>query len=137
MTITKKAEYAIVALVTMARRRKDGFVSSQEVAAEAGVPPNLIAQTVTELRRAGWVEAQRGPHGGVRLIGDPSGITLRQVVERIDGTLGLTRCLAGKGLCENSDSCQLRGIWAEAQGKMLEVLERVSIEDLAIAKRAH
>lgn len=134
MTITKKAEYAIVSLVAMARRRDEGFISSQALASQAGVPPNLIAQTVSGLRRAGWVEAQRGPSGGVRLTHDPREISLRQVVELLDGPVGITRCLAGKGLCDNSDSCQLRGIWAEAQSKMLEVLERVTIEDLAAAK---
>ncbi len=134
MVITRKAEYAIVALVAMARQYGDEYVSSRQLAAQAGVPANLIAQIVAELKRAGWVDAQRGPNGGIRLAHDPRQITLRHVIELIDGPLGLTRCLAGKGSCEGGDSCQLRGIWAEAQSKMLEVLESVSIDDLARAK---
>lgn len=137
MTITKKAEYAIITLAAMARGPGDqpGYVSSQLLASQAGVPPNLIAQTVAELRRAGWVEARRGPGGGVRLVQDPRRITLRQVIELVEGPMGLTRCLTGRGLCDNRDSCQLRGIWSEAQARMLEVLDRVTVEDLAKAKR--
>jgi Rrf2 family protein len=137
MTITRKAEYAISALVGLAQLQAAGsaYASSSELAAGRGIPHNLIAQTVSLLRRNAWVETQRGAHGGVRLAADPRRITLRQVIEAVDGPVGITRCLTGEGACENFEHCRLRGIWQRAQQSMLDVLDGVTVADLADARR--
>lgn len=135
--ITKKAEYGISALVGLALAGAGGgFVASRQIASAEGIPPNLIAQIFAKLRRAGLVKGARGPAGGVKLARDPSRITLREVVEVFDGPFGITRCLVQEDLCENQPSCPLRNVWANAQAEMLRVLESVTIDDLANAKRS-
>ena len=135
MMITKKAEYAIWALVELSGVPGQDYLSSAAVAARQGIPANLIAQTVAILRRRGWVRSQRGAAGGIRLEADPAAISLLEVVEAVDGPLGITRCLTGEGTCANSGSCSLQGIWSEAQARMLDVLEGISIADLARARK--
>lgn len=136
MTITRKAEYAISTLVGLARHQAAGHHSSTsaDLAVDRGIPRNLIAQTVSILRRKGWVQTQRGSQGGVRLAVDPGQITLRQVIEAVDGPVGITRCLAGEGVCQNAEHCHLRGIWQQAQQSMLEVLDSVTVAQLAEAR---
>lgn len=137
MTITRKAEYAISALVALAQAGGGGssFVSSSLIAEQRGIPSNLIAPTIARLRRVGWVETQRGAAGGVRLAADPVMISVRQVIETIDGPLGITRCLTGDGQCDDSEHCPLRMVWQQAQSSMLAVFDEVSIADLAAAKQ--
>lgn len=132
--VTRKSEYAISALVELARRKGE-WVTSREISQRQGIPPTLIPQLLARMGQAGWVEGKRGPSGGVRLRRDPGEISLREVVELWEGPLGLTRCLAQDGYCQNQTSCPLRGVWARAQRKMLEVLEETTIEDLAAARR--
>ncbi|MEW6524211.1 MAG: Rrf2 family transcriptional regulator [Bacillota bacterium] len=133
MMVTKKAEYAISTLAELARRRRDGYVASREIADAQQIPPKLIAQLVAVLGRAGLVTAVRGPSGGIRLVMDPEDVTLRQVIELFDGPVGIARCMIREGYCENQPLCPLRGIWATAQRRMLEVLEETTIADLAKA----
>ncbi len=129
--ITKKAEYAIATLVELACQGKGSKIISRTIAQRRRIPANLIVQLLSILREAGWIASTRGPAGGVELVRDPDQITLREVIELIDGPIGITRCLTQDGPCHDQISCSLRGVWHRAQEKMLEVLEAVTIADLA------
>jgi Rrf2 family protein len=133
--ITKKAEYAISTLAELANLEPGTQITTREIAQRRNIPANLIVQLVSSLREAGWVTSTRGPGGGITLARNPEEINLRQVIELYDGPIGITRCLLQDGPCHNQVECSLRGVWAEAQSKMLEVLERVTIKELAGAGR--
>ncbi|MEW5936115.1 MAG: Rrf2 family transcriptional regulator [Bacillota bacterium] len=137
MLVTRKAEYAVSALVDLALYGNGGRrVPSRDIARRQGIPENLVVQLLGPMRRAGWVEASRGRRGGVTLIRDPASITVRDVLEMFEGPLGVTRCLVSEGVCENQPHCPLRGVWARAQARLLEVLEGTTIADLARARRS-
>jgi Rrf2 family protein len=133
--ITKKAEYAISTLAELANLEPGAQITTREIAQRRNIPANLIVQLVSSLREAGWVTSTRGPGGGITLARNPEEINLRQVIELYDGPIGITRCLLQDSPCHNQVECSLRGVWAEAQSKMLEVLERVTIKELAGAGR--
>lgn len=134
--VTKKAEYAISTLAELAKRRNEGYVASRTISDFRRIPPNLIAQIVSVLRRAGLVAAVRGPSGGIRLLTEPDKISVKKVIELFDGPMGVARCMVREGFCENQPTCPLRGVWAVAQRRMLEVLEGTTIADLAGAASA-
>jgi Rrf2 family protein len=129
--ITKKAEYAIITLTELAANRHGDRITTREIAEKRHIPLNLVIQLISVLKSAGWVASTRGPAGGIRLACDPARITLRQVVELVDGPIGITRCLLQDGPCNNQVDCPLRGVWSRAQGEMLKVLEQVTIKELA------
>ena len=131
--ITKKAEYAISALVELAKLAPGTQVTTREIAGRRNIPANLIMPLVSSLREAGWVNSARGPGGGITLSRNPADITLRQVIELYDGPIRITRCLLQNSPCRNQTDCSLRNVWAEAQLKMLEVLDRVTVKELADA----
>ncbi|HOL17706.1 MAG TPA: Rrf2 family transcriptional regulator [Bacillota bacterium] len=133
--ITKKAEYAITTLTELAKLKPGEQITTREIARRRNIPINLIVQLVSTLRDAGWVASTRGPGGGIMLACNPDHISLRQVIELYDGPISITRCLLQDGPCHNQVECSLRGVWAEAQEKMLEVLEGVTIKKLAEADR--
>ena len=129
--ITKKAEYAVIALADLAALQPGQKTTTREIVERRKVPPNLIAQLLAIMRQAGWIKSTRGAGGGVFLIKDPAQITLREVIELIDGSIKITRCLFQSMPCGNKPSCPLRDIWQEAQEKMLQVLEKTTIQELA------
>ena len=67
MELTRKAEYAIAALVDLASQEKGAFTLSREIAKRQRIPSNFIPQIMATLSRKGWVEGVRGSGGGVRL----------------------------------------------------------------------
>lgn len=131
--ITKKAEYAIIILTELASHPEGSIITSKEIARNRAIPGNLVVQMLAVLKEAGWTSGTRGPSGGIRLNCNPSEISLRQVIEKIDGPIGITRCLFSDTPCRQQTQCSLRGIWAKAQQSMLSVLEGVSIKELSEA----
>lgn len=132
--ITKKAEYAIITLVELALQERGQKITTGSIARRRRIPVNLILPLIGLMRQAGWLLCTRGPSGGVELLRDPMGITLREVIELFDGPIGITRCLMNDEPCHNQVGCSLRGIWAKAQKSLIEVLESVTIYDLSRAK---
>jgi len=129
--ISKKAEYAVKILVELARRDRDIFLSSREIARAHEIPVTLVAQLVSQLQKNGLIESSRGAKGGIRLAVDPRSLSLKQVVEIFDGQLGISRCLKSEGYCEKTGYCPLHEIWKKAQEKMLQELEETSILQLS------
>ncbi len=134
--ITKKAEYAIIILTELASYPPGTKITSKAIAEKRSIPVNLVVQLLAVTREAGWTSGTRGPAGGIRLNSDPAEINMRQVIEKVDGPIGITRCLFSATPCRDKTHCSLRGIWSTAQQKMLSVLEEVSIKDLAEAGEA-
>ncbi len=130
LTISKKAEYAVAALVELAEASK-GYVSSQSVAERQMIPPNLISQLLSTMTKAGWVTSARGPKGGVKLKRDPALISLHDVVELFDGPVGITRCLRETGSCRREEVCRAKDHWKDAQDGMVESLRRTTISTLS------
>ncbi len=135
MEVTKKAEYAISALVELAINPGE-YISSKEVATRENIPTNFLPQIIAVLGTQGWVEGVRGPGGGVRLLKDPHKITVREVVELIEGPMAITRCLTKDDGCNHQESCPLHTIWARAQAALLDVLGDTTLADVVEAKLA-
>ncbi|MCL5045219.1 MAG: Rrf2 family transcriptional regulator [Actinobacteria bacterium] len=131
MELTRKAEYAIAALVELASHPGNNVLLSRDIAERQGIPIKLVAQIISALGRAGWVRGVRGAGGGVKLIADPAGIASRDVVELIEGPIAINPCLVKGAYCDRQSDCPLKGVWARAQRQMLQVLEGTTIADLA------
>jgi len=135
MLISKKAEYAIIALTDMAALSPGVSTTSKAIAERTNIPGNLIVQILSSMRKAGWIKSERGASGGVYLVAEPSQITLRAVIENFDGSLAITRCLMQEKPCDDKHECPLRNVWLESQNKILDVLEGTTISDLVEANK--
>jgi len=133
--VTKKAEYAISALIELALHRGE-FISSKEIAQRQNIPPNFLPQIMATLGSRGWVEGVRGPGGGVRLLVSPDNITVREVVELIEGPVAITRCLMREANCSQLGRCPLHSTWARAQEALLNVLGDTTLQDVVETQRA-
>lgn len=136
VAITKKAEYAITILLDLACQPDNEFIPCREIAERQGIPSTFVPQIVSILSRIGWVEGMRGPGGGVRSSVDLGDLTVREIIETVDGPISITRCLLDDDiLCSNRPHCPLHNVWVRAQDAMLEVLEKTTIRDLVGIKQ--
>lgn len=131
MQLTRRGDYALRAMVCLAKQGEDRFVLSREIAAEQDVPPKFLPQILVELSRAGLVYTVRGAQGGVRLSRPASSINVREVLEAVEGPLFLSRCLSQEEECQRSNACPIRPVWARTQQEILNLWEKISLEELA------
>lgn len=127
--ITKKTEYAVSALVELASNLGE-YVSSKTIAARQEIPANFLPQIIALLGTKGWVVGVRGPGGGVRLEVDPSTITIKDVIELIEGPIAISKCISHEFSCSRDGRCPMQSVWEEAQVAFVQVLQKRTIADL-------
>jgi Rrf2 family transcriptional regulator, cysteine metabolism repressor len=92
--LTRRSEYALLALIHLARTGGEGYMSVAAVAEAQGLPPKFLEQLLMALKRGGLVKSQKGPHGGYRLARPPAKISLAEVIRLLDGALAPTESVS-------------------------------------------
>lgn len=135
MKLTRGGEYGIRGVLYLAQQN-DGKVSMLSAIAKAqDVPPRFLAKIFQSLAKAGVVKSHRGAKGGFSLARTPADITIKDVIEAIEGPIYLNVCLISQGECSRDKVCPMHAVWEEAQEKMMGVLARANFADLAKAER--
>jgi len=131
-------EYAVHALVYLARVPAGKPALLADVASVIRVPESYLRKVFQLLAKKGLVTTQRGAKGGVGLGREAADVSLRDVVEAIDGSLPLYTCLRSQRGCAVTEACPVKSAFDEAGRKMAEVLENTSIGELAgsLSRRA-
>jgi Rrf2 family protein len=122
MQITRQADYAVRAVLYLARLGTDHRAATSQIAQEQQIPPSFLAKIVSQLSVAGLLQTSRGARGGVSLARVPEDISLLEVVEAIDGPIMLNECVAGNGVCIFGDTCPMRPVWCDAQAELVQHL---------------
>lgn len=94
MKLTRRSEYALLALIHLARAKGEVWVSVAAMAEAQGLPAKFLEQLLMALKRAGVVKSQKGPHGGYRLARPAGKISLAEVIRLLDGALAPTESVS-------------------------------------------
>lgn len=135
MELTRKGEYAIRGIIYLARQPKGKVALISEIADAADIPQTFLAKIFQNFAKMGLVNSYRGTGGGFTLGKPASRITLREVVEAVDGPIIPNRCLMEKDSCERSDHCLVHDVWNRVRTQVVATLEAVTIEELAQIKQ--
>ncbi len=130
MQITRQADYAVRAVLYLAKLGMTERAATSTVAEEQHIPPSFLAKIISQLSIAGLLHTSRGARGGVTLAREPKDISLLEVVEAIDGPIQLNECVGGDGLCSFESECPLRPVWCEAQDELVRRLKNTTFEQL-------
>ncbi|HVN54586.1 MAG TPA: Rrf2 family transcriptional regulator [Anaerolineaceae bacterium] len=131
MEITHQADYALRAIMYLAKLGPGQRVSTSQIAEKNNIPPSFLTKIVSQLSIAGLIHTSRGAHGGVWLARSPESITLLEVLEAIDGSVNLNHCVADPGICSFSDTCVLHVFWQDACHTLVERLKATNFGNLA------
>lgn len=94
MKLTSRSEYALLALVHLARSRSGEPVHAEAIATAQQIPQRFLEHILLELKRAKYVRSVRGQHGGYRLARPADRITLAEVIRLLDGALAPTESVS-------------------------------------------
>lgn len=136
MELTRKGEYAIRGIVFLAKQPAGKVILVSDVAEATGVSQTFLAKIFQSFAKLGLVNSFRGTGGGF-ILGRPAAkITLRQVVEAVEGPIIPNRCLSVDENCSREAECTVHPIWRKIQGEVASILESVTLEDLAKEKKS-
>ena len=134
LRITKLTDYATVVLCALADA--PGRVhSAAELAETARLELPTVSKVLKPLAHAGLVTGFRGASGGYKLARAPAQISLIEIVEAIEGKLGLTECSGEHSSCEHEPHCGTRGHWHRVNEVIAGALRNVSLAEMLPAPR--
>jgi Rrf2 family protein len=138
LALTKRTEYALIALCHMARQ-PDETISARDLAGRHAIRLPLLMNVLKALNQKGLVRSTRGANGGYRLAVAPEALSLTRVAEAIEGPMRLVKCVsadaAGAASCELIGTCPVRQPVLRVHEHLTEFLSRVSIAALAFDQR--
>ena len=106
-------------------------MKSETIAREQEIPSKFLENILRGLKQAGIVVSQRGAEGGFRLAQPPSAVSVADVIRALDGPLAAVRGGPPEEVHYSGNSAHLREVWIATRAAIREVLEHVSLEDLA------
>jgi Rrf2 family protein len=109
---------------------KPAHALAKQIAQEQNLPVAFVKKLLQKLCRAGLVKATVGKQGGYALARAPQEISIRELLEALEGDLAPVSCLASDHLCELADGCTTRRIWEQIDQKIQEALESLSLGDI-------
>ena len=130
MQISISTEYAIHSVLYMAVHSKHHIFMVSEIALAQNIPGSYLAKVFRNLAKTGVIRSYRGSKGGYSLGRSPEKITLRDVVEAMEGSSPMFQSLGERRGCKVGLLCLLKDTFAAAQHKLYAELEQISFEDL-------
>lgn len=135
--ISRKIEYGTRAMAFLASLPEGVATSFREIARQMDVPQEFLAKILKTLVKARLVKSTRGAHGGYALALPASDISLLDVIEAVEGPVGINYCTIDKDACAFTSNCTIHAVWALGQHRMLEVFRNARLDRLAMRSLTH
>lgn len=137
MRVTTRSRYAICALYDLAFHRPGQAAQAKEIAARQHIPLRFLERILQDLRKAGIVEARRGPRGGYALAKPPADVSLARVLDAVRGPLeqmfGFERSAAGPAKATDHIPA---AVWTDVRARLVDVLEHATLQDFVTRAEA-
>jgi len=130
LKLTKKTDYALMALLHMGFMTRQPLVNAKEIAETYHIPVEMMAKILQTLSRGGVIISENGPKGGYALSRAPERISVAEVITAIEGPIGITDCMtSATATCMQADTCTIRTPVEHIQQRISTLLEGMSVAE--------
>jgi Rrf2 family protein len=131
LRLSKKADYALIAMKHLALQPDHGSSSAREIAGQYDIPIELLAKVLQRLVRGGLLASHQGTRGGYQLARPATRISVADVIQTIDGPVTVTACSTDETACEQYAKCNVRDPLWRVRERILAALGECTIAELA------
>ncbi len=132
LRLSKKADYALMAMKHLAQKSGTSSTSAREIAEQYDIPIELMAKVLQRLVRIGLLVSTQGTRGGYTLGRQANRISVVDVIEAIDGPITVTACSTKKIDCEQFSKCSIRDPLWQIRERIAAALGTVTIAEMAV-----
>jgi Rrf2 family nitric oxide-sensitive transcriptional repressor len=129
MKLTRFTDYSLRVLIYLGLK-DDGRVTIREISEAYGISRNHLMKVVSLLTRMGYLDARRGPGGGIALARPTDEIIIADVVRDMEDDLNMVECFCEGGSCIIKPMCELKSVLTKALTAYLDTLESYTLKDL-------
>lgn len=130
MKISTRGRYGLRILLDLALYQTDKPRMIRDIAESQQISEKYISRLMIELRQGGLVRSVRGAKGGYCLARSPQDLSILEIVEVMEGRIGVVDCLAQPDACNRANVCPSRNVWNQVNDKIRQTLAAVSLQQL-------
>jgi Rrf2 family protein len=132
MRLTTKSEYALLAMIYIARHGKKGFVKIQDICEAYDIPQKYLEQLLHILKQNRYLRTRRGASGGYALARQPAKISAADIIRLMDGALAPTESVSQYFFSHTplEKETKVLGVLKEIRDYVSQKLESVMLDDL-------
>lgn len=129
--LSKKSDYGLMAINYIASHEAEGIASTKKIAEEYNIPVELLAKILQRLAKSGLILGQNGPKGGYILSRGLSKISIGEVVQALEGPIGIVSCYHDESnLCQQISKCTLRSPMKKIQENIIQYLNGITLDEM-------
>jgi len=132
MKLSTRSRYGVRLMLDLAQAFSSGKgqVFLKDIAREEEISEKYLSLIIIPLKAAGFVSSTRGAHGGYTLARQPSSITLKEIVDVLEGETCLVDCVKNPSSCPRSHTCASRDLWSDLSDTISRTLSSITLENL-------
>jgi Rrf2 family protein len=134
MKLSTRARYGVRLMLSLAQNYGKGQVFLKDIAKREEISEKYLSLIIIPLRGAGLINSFRGANGGYTLAREPSKISVKEIVDVLEGDC-LVNCIKDSSACSRISTCAARDIWILLGGKISETLESITLEKMTNMSR--
>lgn len=127
LTLSKKVEYGLIAMLHMASMRRGDLATAKEISLQYNIPAELLGKVLQALAKNSLVAAVHGVKGGYHLQRSLESITLGEVIETLEGQVHLARCHEDPAQCDQFHTCNIRGPVFQIHEQLQNYINKISL----------
>ena len=133
--LSKKAKYALKALLYLTKNTDKGLVLISEIATAERIPRKFLEAILVDLKTQGILQSTRGKNGGYSLAKNPAQVSVGNIVRMIDGPLAPIQCVSHLYYrkcdeCLNEETCEIRLVMKKVRDATAAILDTTYLSDL-------
>jgi Rrf2 family protein len=130
MKISTKGRYGTRAMIDIAENSGSGPVPLRQLTDRQCLSLKYMEQIIPLLKSSGLIKSARGARGGYVLARKPNEISLRDIVEALEGPWSLVDCVDDPGMCDRIKECGAYDVWNDIQAAMYKILDSTTLADM-------
>lgn len=130
MKLSTRSRYGVRLMIALASAGDDKSVFLKDIAASEDISEKYLSLIVIPLRTAGLIRSIRGARGGYVLAKESKDISLRDIVEAVEGETCLVDCVKDPDICRRVSVCPTRDTWAQLSNTINEAMAAVTLAQL-------
>ncbi|MDP4663506.1 MAG: Rrf2 family transcriptional regulator [Salibacteraceae bacterium] len=133
--LSKKAKYAIHALIHLAKLADDGPVLISTIAEKENIPHKFLEAILLDLKKDGILASKKGKGGGYYLLKHPDEVNMADVMRLFDGAIALLPCVTYKYYerceeCKDEETCGIRDVFLQVRNTTVEILKAATLSQI-------
>ena len=135
MRLSTRARYGARLMLELALNVNKGNIFLKDIAEREDISEKYLSHLVIPLKASGLISSTRGAHGGYKLAKNPSQITLKEIVQTLEGGISCVECVKNPYVCPRVSKCVTRAIWEKVDEKISEALDSITLASLMSSEK--